>query len=99
MTVIRLGAENAEALRNLRREALTLHPTAFTADPDIESRLTIDDWRERIRGNAWFGGIVADELVAMVALLIEASKKVRHTGHLTSMYVRENERARDWPMS
>jgi ribosomal protein S18 acetylase RimI-like enzyme len=90
--VIRLGPENAEALRNLRWEAITLHPTAFTADPDIESRLTIDDWRERIRRNAWFGGIVEDELVAMAALLIEASKKVKHTGHLASMYVRENER-------
>lgn len=99
MTVIRLGPENAGALQNLRREALTLHPTAFTADPDIEGRLTLDDWRERIRRNAWFGGIVEGELVAMVALLIEASKKVKHTGYLASMYVRENERGTglaDW---
>jgi ribosomal protein S18 acetylase RimI-like enzyme len=92
VTIIHLMPENAEALRNLRREALTLHPTAFTADPDIESRLTVDDWRERIRRNAWFGGIVEGELVAMVALLIEASKKVKHTGYLASMYVQENER-------
>ena len=90
--VIRLKPENAEALRNLRWEAITLHPTSFAADPDIESRLTIDDWRERLRQNAWFGGIIEDELVAMVVLLIEASKKVKHTGHLASMYVRENER-------
>jgi ribosomal protein S18 acetylase RimI-like enzyme len=76
----------------LRLEAITLHPTAFTADPDLESRLTLDDWRERIRRNAWFGGIVEDELVAMAALLIEASKKVKHTGYLASIYVRENER-------
>jgi ribosomal protein S18 acetylase RimI-like enzyme len=92
VTVVRLGPENAEALRNLRLEAITLHPTAFTADPDLESRLTLDDWRERIRRNAWFGGIVEDELVAMAALLTEASKKVKHTGYLASMYVRENER-------
>ena len=90
--VIRLGPENAEALQNLRLEALTLHPTAFTADPDIESRLTLDDWRERIRRNAWFGGIAEGEFVGMVALLIEASKKVKHTGHLASMYVRANQR-------
>jgi ribosomal protein S18 acetylase RimI-like enzyme len=90
--VIRLRPENAEALRKLRLEAITLHPTVFTADPDIESRLTLDDWCERLRQNAWFGSIIEDELVAMVALLIEASKKVKHTGHLASMYVRENER-------
>ncbi|MBV8357623.1 MAG: GNAT family N-acetyltransferase [Deltaproteobacteria bacterium] len=92
VTVIRLEPENAEALRNLRWEALTLHPTAFTADLDIESRLTLDDWREQIRKNVWFGGIVDGELVAMVALLIQASKKVKHTGYVASMYVRENER-------
>jgi hypothetical protein len=82
---IRLKPENAEALRKLRLEAITLHPTAFTADPDMESRLTLDDWRERLKQNVWFGGIIEDELVAMVALLIEASKKVKHTGHLASM--------------
>jgi ribosomal protein S18 acetylase RimI-like enzyme len=92
VTIVRLRPENAEALRKLRLEAITLHPTAFTADPDLESRLTLDDWRERIRRNAWFGGIVEDELVAMAALLIEASKKVKHTGYLASMYVREQER-------
>ena len=93
MKIIRLAPDNAEALRDLRREALALHPTAFTGDPEMESRLTVDDWRERITRNAWFGGMVEDELVAMAVLFIEASTKVKHTGHLASMYVRKSKRA------
>lgn len=92
MKVVRLTPDDAEALRKLRLEALALHPTAFTADPDTERTLTLDDWRARIKQNACFGGIVEDELIAMAALLIEPSIKTKHTGRLVSMYVRESQR-------
>ena len=87
MTVARLTANDAQALQALRREALLLHPTAFSADPDVEAKLTLDQWRERLSTRVWFGGKLDGVLCGMVAFSTETSKKTRHTGHLGSMYV------------
>jgi RimJ/RimL family protein N-acetyltransferase len=90
--IARLTVDDAEALRDLRREALLKHPTAFSADPDIESRLTLDDWRQRLSSRVWFGGNRDGVLCGMIAYSTEASKKTRHTAFVGSMYVRESER-------
>lgn len=92
MNVSQLTVDDAEALRDLRREALLLHPTAFSADPDIESRLTLEIWRERLARGNWFGGKIDSVLLGMVWWSTEASRKTRHTGHLGSMYVRASAR-------
>ena len=92
MRVRLLTADDAEALSDLRREALLNHPTAFSADPDIESKLTLDDWRQRLSWRVWFGGVRDGVLCGMIAYSTEASKKTRHTAFVGSMYVRENER-------
>jgi len=89
LSVGRLGPEDAEALREIRLEALRLHPTAFSADPDIESAFTMDDWSERLKQRVWFGGKIDDVLQGIAAYSTETySKKVRHTCHLGAMYVR-----------
>lgn len=89
MSVQQLLVEDAEALRDLRREALLLHPTAFSADPDIESKLTLDAWRERLARGNWFGGRHDGTLVGMASYWTEPSRKTRHTARVGSMYVRE----------
>jgi ribosomal protein S18 acetylase RimI-like enzyme len=81
--------DDAEALRDLRREALLQHPTAFSADPDIESKLTLDDWRARLARGNWFGGKRDGTLVGMASYWIEASRKTKHTARIGSMYVRD----------
>jgi RimJ/RimL family protein N-acetyltransferase len=92
LSVARLNVEDAEELRALRREALTLHPTAFSADPDIESKLTIETWRERMRSGRWFGGKIEGTLVGMASFWFEPSRKIRHTARVGSMYVRDSSR-------
>ena len=89
MTVAQLSTEDAEALRALRREALLLHATAFSADPEIESRLTLENWRERVQRGNWFGGKIDGTLVGMASYWREPSRKIRHTARVGSMYVRE----------
>jgi RimJ/RimL family protein N-acetyltransferase len=89
MTVAQLTIDDAEALRDLRREALLLHPTAFSADPDIESRLTLESWRERLARGNWFGGKIDGRLVGMASYWREPSRKIKHTAHFGSMYVRD----------
>ena len=85
MIVARLTGDEAEALSNLRREALLTHPTAFSADPEIESRLTLDDWRQRLARGNWFGGKLEGTLVGMASYWIEASRKTQHTARIASM--------------
>jgi len=92
VSVMRLTADDAGALQALRREALLLHPTAFSADPDIEAQFTLDQWRERLRTRVWFGGKLDGVLCGMAAFSTEPSRKTRHTGHLGSMYVRKEAR-------
>ena len=92
LSVARLNVGDAEELRELRREALRLHPTAFSADPDIESKLTIEDWRGRLQLGRWFGGKVEGTLVGMASFWCEASRKIKHTARVGSMYVRESAR-------
>jgi RimJ/RimL family protein N-acetyltransferase len=93
LSVARLGPRDAEALREIRLEALRLHPTAFSADPDVESAFSLEEWRERLGQRVWFGGKTDGVLSGIAAFSAETySRKVRHTGHLGAMYVRENAR-------
>jgi RimJ/RimL family protein N-acetyltransferase len=92
LSVARLNVEDAEELRELRREALRLHPTAFSADPDIEAKMTIETWRERLRSGRWFGGKIEGTLVGMASFWFEASRKTMHTARVGSMYVRDSAR-------
>lgn len=89
MTVAQLTVDDAEALRDLRREALLKHPTAFSADPEIEGKLTLENWRERLQRGNWFGGKLDGTLVGMASFWREPSCKIKHTARVGSMYVRE----------
>jgi RimJ/RimL family protein N-acetyltransferase len=89
LSVARLTVAGAEALRDLRREALLKHPTAFSADPEIESKLTLENWRERLQRGNWFGGKLDGTLVGMASYWREPSRKTKHTARVGSMYVRE----------
>jgi ribosomal protein S18 acetylase RimI-like enzyme len=89
MTVRRLTGDDAEALREIRLEALRLHPTAFSADPDVEGAFPIERWREHLDTRAWFGAFADNALVGINAFSTESySKKTAHVAHLGAMYVR-----------
>ncbi|MEJ0025836.1 MAG: GNAT family N-acetyltransferase [Rhizomicrobium sp.] len=90
MIVRRLTAGDAEALRDIRLEALRLHPTAFSADPDVEGAFPLERWREHLETRIWFGVFVDGALMGINAFSTEStSKKTAHVAHLGAMYVRE----------
>jgi len=90
LSVVRLIAEDAEELREIRLEALRLHPTAFSADPHVEGAFSIERWREHLTGRIWFGVRVDGRLAGINAFSTESySKKTAHVAHLGAMYVRE----------
>jgi ribosomal protein S18 acetylase RimI-like enzyme len=86
----KLTPDDVRSVRALRREALLLHPEAFSSDPDRDAAVTDEQWRERLAAGCWFGSFACGELVGMVAYVPETSRKTAHTGELGSMYVRES---------
>jgi len=90
VSVRRLLPADAEILREARLEALRLHPTAFSADPDVESAFPIERWREYLGTRVWFGAFADGALVGINAFSTESySKKTAHVANLGAMYVRE----------
>jgi ribosomal protein S18 acetylase RimI-like enzyme len=87
----RLGTNDAAALRAIRLEALTLFPDCFCADLELTEAWTPEQWVESLARVPWFGVEKDGELVGIAALMRPASKKIRHTGELMSMYVRTAE--------
>jgi ribosomal protein S18 acetylase RimI-like enzyme len=91
-TVRRLTPDDAESVREARLEALKLHPEAFSRDYEQDAALTLEDWRERLRVRAWFGGFDGSVLLGFAAFVPGDSSKTAHAGHLGGMYVRERAR-------
>lgn len=87
-----LGAADADALRAIRLEALRLHPDCFCADLDAAEAMTPAQWAESLERGTWFGARKEGVLIAIAHFGRPASKKIAHTGDLSSMYVRESER-------
>src|SRR5687767_8819075 len=88
-------AEDAAAFRELRLEALWMHPEAFATDHAESAAKPIEWWTDRATagsGNANQVLYVAQasdgELVGMCGLFRENGPKLQHTGHVWGVYVR-----------
>ena len=86
--VRRLGEADYEALREIRLEALRLHPEYFSAELEIEEAMTREQWLARMASAATLGGFIGGVLSGIIVFAQPASKKTRHTGELGAMYVR-----------
>ena len=85
--VRKLGPEDVPALREIRLQALRLHPEAFSADLDVEESFTLEQWGSRLAAATTFGGFVADKLAGTAVFAKACSKKRAHTGELGGLYV------------
>jgi ribosomal protein S18 acetylase RimI-like enzyme len=89
--ITRLGVADAELVRDLRLELLQAHPENFSADPDFEGSLTLDQWRERLSAPTryWFVCRVRGDVAGLIVFSNTShSKKTAHLGDIGSMYVR-----------
>lgn len=87
-----LTADDYEALRDIRLEALRLHPEAFAADPAQEAAMPKAEWLARLASAVSFGGF-ADGALAGIAVFSRPSRpKLAHTGDLGAMYLRQSAR-------
>lgn len=87
-----LTAEDYEAFREIRLEALRLHPEAFAADPAQEAAMPKEQWLTRLASAVSFGGF-ADGALAGIAVFSRSGRpKLAHTGDLGAMYLRQSAR-------
>ncbi len=84
-----LGPADAERYRQVRLDALRLHPEAFAADYADEAALSSAQWADRLMvpGLTRFGAFAGDELVGLVGLHLHSDAKRKHKAELFSMYV------------
>lgn len=87
--VRRLTSDDAEIFRAIRLESLRNHPEAFAASYEFEEGLALNDFADRLRKDAIFGGFVDGELMGTAAFAALKSPKARHKGILWGMYLRE----------
>src|SRR5262249_42481419 len=89
------GPNAVVAVVALRREALALHPLAFSASPPDDPELLSESFRSLLalpEESAIFGAFVADTLVGMVGVVRNKGAKERHKALIWGMYVRAQNR-------
>lgn len=86
---------DAPAFRDLRLEALSLHPEAFGSSYEEEAALTLETIRARIPAsgpNAICGAFADDGLAGMAGFAVYDRAKAAHKGLLWGVYVRPDRR-------
>jgi len=92
MRIVReLVSEDACAFRELRLEALHLHPDAFGSSYEVETNQPLSEFGGRIAKGGLFGGFVDGRLSGMAGFFACEAVNLRHKGVLFGMYVRESE--------
>jgi ribosomal protein S18 acetylase RimI-like enzyme len=88
IAVRRLTEAAYESLREIRLEALRLHPENFGADLDYEESFDRERWLARLSTAVTFGGFVDGNLAGIVVFSKSPRRKIGHTGEIGAMYVR-----------
>jgi RimJ/RimL family protein N-acetyltransferase len=88
LAVRQLSAGDPETYREIRLEALRLHPEAFGASFEEETARPLSFFEQRLTANVIFGGYVSDALMGTAGFMPETSLKRAHKAHLWGMYVR-----------
>jgi RimJ/RimL family protein N-acetyltransferase len=87
-----LRADEAETYRDIRLEALRLHPEAFGSSFEEESARGLAWFAERLSGTTVFGGFRGEALLGTAGFMPETGLKRAHKGHLWGMYLRAEAR-------
>jgi ribosomal protein S18 acetylase RimI-like enzyme len=88
-SIRRLEPSDVALYRELRLEALRLHPYAYGSTLEFESAEPLDLFERRLGTSEILLGSVGDAPMGIVRLSIPTFVTERHKGMLTGMYVRE----------
>ena len=90
MSIRPLTPTDAAAFRELRLRALREHPEAFTSSFEEDVLQPVSATERRLAGTGgdrFLGAFAGGALQGMVGLTVESRAKIRHKGHIVSMYV------------
>ena len=76
--------------RNLRLEALKKDATAFGSSYEEESKLSVAEWKRRIRNTLF--ALYNDKQIGMVVYVFNNKRKIRHVANIFGFYVKEKYR-------
>ncbi|AEI66666.1 GNAT family N-acetyltransferase [Corallococcus macrosporus] len=95
-TLRRLGAEDAEAFKALRLQALQVSPESFGASFEEDAKLSPEAVRDWLVGEGHFvlGAFDAGRLVGVLGLKRESRAKLAHKAVVWGMYVAPEARSR-----
>ena len=87
-SIRRLGPSDALAYRELRLEALRLHPYAYGSTLKVESTEPLDFFEQRLKNSEVLLGSIGNAPMGIARLTVPSFLTERHKGMLTGMYVR-----------
>jgi ribosomal protein S18 acetylase RimI-like enzyme len=87
-----LRADDVEAFKRIRLEALRLEPSAFASSFDEWENLPDDEWRRRMLADPVFLAFDGNEPVAIMGLLRQRAGKMAHRATIIMVYVRSENR-------
>jgi ribosomal protein S18 acetylase RimI-like enzyme len=87
-----LSADDAPAYREIRLEALRLHPAAYSSTFEGEAAHELAWFAERLRGSSVFAAFDGAHLVGTAGLRVLEGGKVAHKAVLWGIYVRPGTR-------
>jgi GNAT superfamily N-acetyltransferase len=91
-TVRQFRDDEAASYRDIRLEALRLHPEAFGSAFEQESLQPLSAFGQRLEANAIFGGFHDGQPFGTAGFMPESGLKRAHKAHFWGMYVRASAR-------
>jgi ribosomal protein S18 acetylase RimI-like enzyme len=92
ITIRQLMPADAEAYRDIRLEALQLHPEAFSSAFETESAEALSWFQDRLAQGVTFGAFAGSALIGTAAFFRQPGPKRAHKGAVVGVYVRASSR-------
>ena len=89
LAVRRIQADQVDAFRRIRLEALRSEPTFYASSYEDWVSLSVDEWQQRLRDPV-FVAFRDDEPVGITGLLRQRASKMAHRATIIMVYVRKN---------
>jgi ribosomal protein S18 acetylase RimI-like enzyme len=90
--LIQADAADAVLYRDIRLEALGVHPEAFGSTLEAEAAQPLSWFSDRLGSSTMLGGFRDAELVAVAGFAVQQGQKQAHKGTIWGMYVRADAR-------
>ncbi|MDN5005395.1 GNAT family N-acetyltransferase [Bradyrhizobium sp. GCM10027634] len=90
----RLTVDDLDCLREIRAEAIQMHPQSFGSPEEDEGGEVMMAAYRHWLGDTIFGAFGCERLIGVAGFYVSRYKRSQHRGHIFSVFVRENDRGK-----